>query len=62
MQKHFDSLVLLDLPGGFSGFVEFGDNLLSLATDGVGSKMQISTEVHTRRISFKRIRPDFKTA
>ena len=33
----------VDLPGGFGGLVEFGDNLLALATDGVGSKLQIAT-------------------
>lgn len=32
----------VDLPGGFGGLVEFGDNLLALATDGVGSKLQIA--------------------
>ena len=30
----------VDLPGGFGGLVEFGDNYLALATDGVGSKWQ----------------------
>ena len=25
----------VDLPGGFGGLIEFGDNLLALATDGV---------------------------
>ncbi|MDP6194524.1 MAG: phosphoribosylformylglycinamidine cyclo-ligase [Candidatus Poseidonia sp.] len=33
----------VDLPGGFGGLIEFGDNLLALATDGVGSKLQIAT-------------------
>jgi len=33
----------VDLPGGFGGLVEFGDNLLALATDGVGSKLQIAS-------------------
>jgi phosphoribosylformylglycinamidine cyclo-ligase len=33
----------VDLPGGFGGLVEFGDNYLALATDGVGSKLQIAT-------------------
>ena len=33
----------VDLPGGFGGLVEFGDNLLALATDGVGSKLQLAT-------------------
>ncbi len=32
----------VDLPGGFGGLVEFGDSLLALATDGVGSKLQIA--------------------
>ena len=35
----------VDLPGGFGGLVEFGDNLLALATDGVGSKLQIANEL-----------------
>jgi len=33
----------VELPGGFGGLVEFGDNLLALATDGVGSKLQLAT-------------------
>ena len=33
----------VDLPGGFGGLIEFGENLLALATDGVGSKLQIAT-------------------
>jgi len=33
------------LPGGFGGLVEFGDNLLALATDGVGSKLQIASRL-----------------
>ncbi len=33
------------LPGGFGGVVEFGDSCLALATDGVGSKLQIATEM-----------------
>ena len=33
----------VDLPGGFGGLIEFGDHLLALATDGVGSKLQIAT-------------------
>ena len=33
----------VDLPGGFGGLIEFGDNLLALATDGVGSKLQIAS-------------------
>ncbi len=35
----------IDLPGGFGGLVEFGDSLLALATDGVGSKLQIANEL-----------------
>ena len=27
----------VDLPGGFGGLIEFGENYLALATDGVGS-------------------------
>ncbi len=33
------------LPGGFGGIIEFGDSCLALATDGVGSKLQIASEV-----------------
>ena len=33
------------LPGGFGGVIEFGDSCLALATDGVGSKLQIATEL-----------------
>jgi len=33
----------VDLPGGFGGLIEFGDSLLALATDGVGSKLQIAS-------------------
>ena len=33
------------LPGGFGGIVEFGDSCLALATDGVGSKLQIANEL-----------------
>jgi len=36
----------VDLPGGFGGLVEFGDNLLALATDGVGSKLQIASALN----------------
>ncbi len=35
----------VDLPGGFGGLVEFGDNYLALATDGVGSKLSIATQL-----------------
>ncbi len=35
----------VDLPGGFGGLVEFGDNFLALATDGVGSKLSIATKL-----------------
>jgi phosphoribosylformylglycinamidine cyclo-ligase len=35
----------VDLPGGFGGLIEFGDNLLAMATDGVGSKLQIATSL-----------------
>tara|TARA_Y100001970_G_scaffold293768_1_gene442986 strand:+ start:2777 stop:3946 length:1170 start_codon:yes stop_codon:yes gene_type:complete len=30
------------LPGGFGGIIEFGDSCLTLATDGVGSKLQLA--------------------
>ena len=33
----------VDLHGGFGGLIEFGDSLLALATDGVGSKLQIAS-------------------
>ena len=32
------------LPGGFGGSVEFGDSRLVLATDGVGSKLQLASQ------------------
>ena len=32
----------VDLPGGFSGIIDFGDVYLAMATDGVGSKMVIA--------------------
>ena len=35
----------VDLPGGFGGLLEFGDRWLALATDGVGSKLQIANEL-----------------
>jgi phosphoribosylformylglycinamidine cyclo-ligase len=35
----------VDLPGGFGGLIEFGDNLLALATDGVGSKLSIASRL-----------------
>lgn len=35
----------VDLPGGFGGLIEFGNHLLAMATDGVGSKLQIATAV-----------------
>ena len=31
------------MPGGFGGLIEFGEYLLALATDGVGSKLQIAS-------------------
>lgn len=36
----------ISLPGGFGGLVEFGDNILALATDGVGSKLQIANQLN----------------
>tara|TARA_B100001093_G_scaffold516803_1_gene596526 strand:+ start:89908 stop:91032 length:1125 start_codon:yes stop_codon:yes gene_type:complete len=36
----------VDLPGGFGGLIEFGDSLLALATDGVGSKLQIASQLN----------------
>ena len=35
----------IHLPGGFGGVIEFGEACLALATDGVGSKLQIACEV-----------------
>ena len=35
----------VDLPGGFGGLIEFGDQLLAMATDGVGSKLQIASQL-----------------
>ncbi|DAC23864.1 MAG TPA: phosphoribosylformylglycinamidine cyclo-ligase [Candidatus Poseidoniales archaeon] len=35
----------VDLPGGFGGLLEFGNRWLALATDGVGSKLQIANEL-----------------
>ena len=32
------------LPGGFGGIIEFGDSRLALATDGVGSKLQLASQ------------------
>ena len=36
----------VDLPGGFGGLIEFGEYLLALATDGVGSKLQIASKLN----------------
>ena len=33
------------LPGGFGGIIEFGENRLALATDGVGSKLMIANDL-----------------
>ena len=33
------------LPGGFGGIIEFGDSCLALATDGVGSKLQLANSL-----------------
>ncbi|MED5231696.1 MAG: phosphoribosylformylglycinamidine cyclo-ligase [Candidatus Thermoplasmatota archaeon] len=33
------------LPGGFGGIIEFGDSQLALATDGVGSKLQLANQL-----------------
>lgn len=37
---------LVSLPGSFGGLIEFGENLLALATDGVGSKLQIANRLN----------------
>jgi len=36
----------VDLPGGFGGLIEFGDVYLAMATDGVGSKLQIASAIN----------------
>jgi phosphoribosylformylglycinamidine cyclo-ligase len=36
---------LVDHAGGFSGLVEFGDRLLAMCTDGVGSKLMLCAEL-----------------
>ena len=33
------------LPGGFGGIIEFGNSRLALATDGVGSKLQLANKL-----------------
>ncbi len=35
----------IPLPGGFGGIIEFGDSRLALATDGVGSKLQLANSL-----------------
>ena len=35
----------VELRGGFGGLIEFGSNWLALATDGVGSKLQIANSL-----------------
>ena len=35
----------VELPGGFGGIIEFGDSSLALATDGVGSKLQLANKI-----------------
>lgn len=36
---------LVEHAGGFSGLIEFGDSLLALCTDGVGSKLLLASEL-----------------
>lgn len=36
---------LVPHPGGFSGLIEFGDQLLALCTDGVGSKLLLASQL-----------------
>lgn len=36
---------LIDHPGGFSGIIDFGDELLAMCTDGVGSKLMLASEL-----------------
>ena len=41
---------LIDHPGGFSGIIDFGEELLAMCTDGVGSKLLLAEEmdsIHT---------------
>lgn len=37
---------LVPHPGGFSGLIEFGDQLLALCTDGVGSKLLLASQLN----------------
>ena len=36
---------LIDHPGGFSGIIDFGDELLAMCTDGVGSKLMLASKL-----------------
>ncbi len=36
---------LVDHPGGFSGIIDFGDELLAMCTDGVGSKLMLASKL-----------------
>ena len=36
---------LIDHPGGFSGIIDFGDELLAMCTDGVGSKLMLASRL-----------------
>lgn len=36
---------LVDHAGGFSGLIEFGDRLLAMCTDGIGSKLMLAAEL-----------------
>lgn len=37
---------LVPHPGGFSGLIEFGEHLLALCTDGVGSKLLLASQLN----------------
>tara|TARA_B100001115_G_scaffold184974_1_gene190322 strand:+ start:3967 stop:5094 length:1128 start_codon:yes stop_codon:yes gene_type:complete len=36
---------LVDHPGGFSGIIDFGEELLAMCTDGVGSKLMLASRL-----------------
>ena len=36
---------LIDHPGGFSGIIDFGEELLAMCTDGVGSKLMLASKL-----------------
>lgn len=44
-RKPGEAGALVEHAGGFSGLIEFGDRLLALCTDGVGSKLMLCAEL-----------------